>query len=127
MAAVKRASNVGRRERNDKLLPIPGRARLEEAALLPPLVPRRLDSAGIVGLEMGVLERLDNLLLAGRGFVLVGRESRCLSLGRLRGRLCGGLRLLLLLLLLQLGLLSSELGRLVGLGLLLLFYKTEGV
>lgn len=74
---------------------------------------------------MGVLERLNGLLLAGRSLVLVRRKGRGLGLRGLRGGLDGGL--LLGLLLLQLGLLCGELGRLIGLGLLLLFWKRKGV
>jgi hypothetical protein len=118
---VECAGYVGGRERDDELpgLGRPGRSRLEEAALLPPLVPRRLDCLGVVCLEMGVLKRLNDLLLASRGFVLVRREGRCLSLGRLRGDL--GSSFLLRLLLLQLSLLCRELGRFISFGLLLLF------
>lgn len=99
MAAVKRAGHVRRRERNNKLLPLealPGRARLEEAAVLPPCVPRGLDSFGVVCLEVRVVERVDDLLLAGRSFVLVRREGGGLRL-RDFGRRRGGLRGLLLL------------------------------
>lgn len=124
MTAVERAGYVGRRERDDKLpgLGRPSGSRLEEAALLPPLVPRGLDCLWVVCLEMGVLERLNNLLLAGRGFVLVRGEGRRLGLWRLRGRL--GSSFLLRLLLLQLSLLCRELGRFISFGLLLLFWTS---
>lgn len=78
--------------------------RLEEAFLLPPLVPCALDGDGVVGLELGIVEGLESLLLADRGiFDVLGQ------------RLLDGLRGLLLL-----RLASSLLGLCLGLGLLLL-------
>lgn len=103
MTTVERTGNVGRGERDDEaLLGLDGLILglgLEEAALLPPGVPSRLHGLGRVGLEVRVglvVERMERLLLAGRGRVLERREDllRGLLL-RFRGR--GALLLLLLL------------------------------
>lgn len=106
MAAVESAGDVGRRQRDDETLLGPdlsGALGLEEAALLPPLIPCRLDGLGRVRLEVRVglvVERVYLLLLAGGGLVLERRED-------LLGGLFLGLRgrgvLLLLLLCLRLG------------------------
>lgn len=57
MAAVESAGDVRRRQRDDETLLGPdlgGALGLEEAALLPPLVPRGLDGLRRVGLEVRV-------------------------------------------------------------------------
>jgi hypothetical protein len=67
---------------------------------------------------MRVIERLDNLFLAGGSLVLILRKGGGLGLG---SRLGSGFRSgLLLLLLLQLGLLRGEFGCFIGLGFFLL-------
>jgi len=122
MAAVKSASDVRRGQRDDICpnLTRPVGFGLEEAALLPPLIPGGLNGRGVVCREVRVAERLDDLLLAGGCRVLVAGESR--RGGRLyfRGCLCGGH---LLLLLLHCLLLCRELRCLVGLGLVLLVWS----
>jgi hypothetical protein len=103
MAAVQGAGDVGGRQRDgegaDGIRGLLGGFGLEEALLFPPLVPCRLDSAGVVGGEVRVVEGEDGLLLAERSLVGEGREGRCrLSLGLGRLGLFGLLGLLLVLL-----------------------------
>ena len=121
MAAVESAGDVRRWQRDDELASrgFPAGFGLKVASLLPPLIPGSLDGAGVVCREMGMFERLDDLLLAGGGFVFVGRESRGLLLLLLgSGHGSGLLRF-------GGGLLRGELGGLVGLSLLPLVYKSK--
>ena len=86
---------------------------LEEAFLLPPAIPSRLDGNGVVGLEMGVVERSNSLLLSLGGVLDVFGERFLLGLLFL-GRLRGGRG--------SLYLLGLELGLLLGLLSLLFYY-----
>lgn len=79
-----------------------GELGLEEALLLPPLVPGRLDSNRVVGLEVGVVKGPDALLVASGSVFDVGRDD---------------LLLLLLLDLFLLGRVGGQLGSLCLLGL----------
>ena len=104
MATVESAGNVGGRKRDDEsLLGADGLILglgLEEAALLPPRIPRGLDSLGRVCLEVRVglvVEGVERLLLAFGGRVLERGEHLLGGLLLLLGRLV----LLLLLLLRQ--------------------------
>lgn len=56
---------------------------LEVALLIPPLIPSRLDSDGTVGLVVGVVERLEDLLLTLGGVLDVLGERLLLLLGGL--------------------------------------------
>lgn len=113
VAAVQSARDIRGRQGDDGgaggIRGMLGSFGLEEAALLPPRIPCCLDSAGIVGGEVRVVEGEDGLLVAIGSFALKGRES----LGRfgLGLVLCGlvwsvGIMLLFLL--------RGELGGLVG-------------
>lgn len=119
MATVKRTGDIGRGQGDDICPNIAGSVcfGLEEATLLPPLVPGGLDGGRVVGREMRVLKVLDDLLLAQGGLVFVDgeRSSGGLGLG-LRGSLHRG-RLLLLQFLL-----CGELCGLVGFRLFLLLW-----
>lgn len=118
MAAVQSASDIRRRKRDNKSTGRVGGSaglRLEIAALLPPGVPGRLDSLRVVGLEVGGIERLNDLFLAGLGGVLEGREGFDNLLGLLwllRLRFPG-------VLLLQFFLFGSKLGGLLSASLLI--------
>jgi len=121
VTAVKGSCDVGRRQ-GDNIRPnLRGTVclRLEEAALLPPRIPCRLNGGGAVGREVRVIEWLDNLLLTRGGLVLVAGKS-----GR-GGRFClwRGLRCRRLLLLELL--LGRELRGLVGLGLFFLVWSAQ--
>lgn len=119
MATVKRTGDIGRGQGDDICPNVAGSVcfGLEEATLLPPLVPGGLDGGRVVGREMRVLKVLDDLLLAQGGLVFVDgeRSSGGLGLG-LRGSLRRG-RLLLLQFLL-----CGELCGLVGFRLFLLLW-----
>lgn len=78
MPAVEGARDIWRRKRNNEFprsIGVVKRLRLEKATLLPPGIPGRLDRQWIVGLEVRGIERLDDLLLAGLGRILEGREG----------------------------------------------------
>lgn len=116
MSAVQGAGDVRRGKGNNegpRRLGISAMFRLEISVLLPPIVPRRLDGLGVIGREVGVVERLKDLLLAGFGRILVGWESLDDLLGLLLG--LGFARVLLL----QFGLLRCELGGLFSARLLI--------
>lgn len=119
MAAVQSAGDVRWRKGNNKgPRRVGATLRLEESALLPPGVPRRLDGLGVVGLEVGGIERLKDLLLARLGRILVLWECLDDLLGLLLG-----LRLARVLLR-QFGLLRGKLGGFFGARLLIcLWYR----
>ena len=122
MTAVQSTGNIWRRERNDKSARgwrVSAILGLEVSALLPPRIPRGLDSLGVIGLELRGIERGEDLLLSGFGGVLVGREGFDDRLGFLRLGL-----LFARILLLQFLLLRSELGGLFRARLLIrLWYR----
>lgn len=116
MTTVQSAGDIGRRKGNNegpRRFGISAMLRLEISALLPPVVPRGLDGLRVICLEVGVIKGLDDLLLAGFGRILVGRESLDDFLGLLLG--LGFARVLLL----QFGLLRCELGGLLSARLLI--------
>lgn len=121
VAHVQSTSDIGRRVNNDEASRILDSAiglefGLEQTLLLPPAVPRRLDSNGVVGLEMGVVERSDTLLFAFGGIFDVLGQRLLLGLLLLDLLLLGGFRGGR-----DLCLLGVELGLLLGL-LSLLFH-----
>lgn len=117
MSAVQDTSDIWRRLRNDKValcldLAIWAEFRLVELLLLPPIVPRRLDDRRNVGLVVGIIQRLEDLLLSlGR---LLDVWGECLLL--LLWLLLLGLRYLVGTAILLLCLLCCELGRFLGFG-----------
>jgi hypothetical protein len=119
---VESTGNVGWWVDNDEFalildLAVRGELGLTEAGLVPPVIPRRLDSDGIVGFEMGVVERSNALLLSNRSLLDIWGKNflgllllDLLLLDGLRGGLC------------FLCLLCLEFGGLLGLFALLLHY-----
>lgn len=119
MTQMQGSGDIRRRKRNDEFpRGIGGVTRLgvKEATLLPPGVPRRLDSLRVVGLEVRGIEGLDHLLLAGLGRILVGRQGFDSLFGFLLLLLRLGFTGILLLLLLLFG---CKLGGFFGAGLLI--------
>lgn len=119
MTQMQGSGDIRRRKRNDEFpRGIGGVTRLgvKETTLLPPGVPRRLDSLRVVGLEVKGIEGLDHLLLAGLGRILVGRQGFDSLFGFLLLLLRLGFTGILLLLLLLFG---CKLGGFFGAGLLI--------